>query len=370
MAAVMGILDNIFGRKKKNITPDKSSYELKNQDEMISHENHQISMSVEEQNISEKSKRHKEGNVLVSDGTAVSHGAKREDSLTDDVESTGTKLKAQEEKPSGGNGAKPSASSDSKVESKQERPISIAAPISVKADITHCEMDLSTFLDKGKEIHQGYFIAAMTDKYVVGNWDADNRSPEVICKSIVADKLLELRIFDQIPECVGDEIRDEKSTEGNRCGREYKLFRSDVSPQKKFICRTIIEGETGRTIDAFDEWQYLDIDTEISGRETTGMEAVVSKDCRKKKDGPKEGSLVTTTGGGAFDFPRILREETSMKKPGKPIATGHGSETANPDHARSIGQNARIGIRYYIGQYAETGQARVEEWRVIGFRND
>lgn len=95
---------------------------------------------------------------------------------------------------------------------------------------------------------------------------------------------------------------------------ENKLVRGDVSEAFRF--RSITDETDGR--DSFDEWQYLDID------ETAGV---------------IEGK-VHSTGGGEYHLPL---EST---------------------------KNARILIRYYLGRYEETRQARVEDWRVVGFQHD
>lgn len=96
---------------------------------------------------------------------------------------------------------------------------------------------------------------------------------------------------------------------------EMKLFRSDIS--KNFVSRTIDDSEHKQ--DYYDEWQYLDID-EKAGRDANGK--------------------VRTTGGGKYFLP-----------------------------VQDI-SDAMIKIRYYLGRYEETGQARVQDWRVVGFGND
>ena len=96
---------------------------------------------------------------------------------------------------------------------------------------------------------------------------------------------------------------------------EVKLSRSTIG--QAFSFRSIFdEGEEKDTRDHYDELQYLDID------ETVGKDA--------------EGK-VTTTGGGAFQLP------------------------VNNIH------DVKIRIRYYLGKYEETGQSRVEDWRVVEF---
>ena len=162
------------------------------------------------------------------------------------------------------------------------------------------------------ELADGYYLAAMTDQYLVGIWPPKDTA-------IDGEKLLELRIFNQ--------------------EMEYKLVRGDIS--RKFFLR-IIDERPGRPNceqrDFFEEWQYLDIDTSKGRRRGDGKTAA------KGGDHSEEEGTVTTTGGGSFYFPFE-----------KDVQPGH---------------NARVCIRYYLGKYEETGQARVEDWRVVGFRNE
>lgn len=93
---------------------------------------------------------------------------------------------------------------------------------------------------------------------------------------------------------------------------EYKLIRSDIG---KAFTERVIDDRTERR-DHFDELQYLDIDW------SRPLDA--------------EGR-VSTTGGGKFKLP--------IETKGR----------------------AKIKVRYYLGQYPETGQARIEDWRVAEF---
>ena len=94
---------------------------------------------------------------------------------------------------------------------------------------------------------------------------------------------------------------------------ECKLSRSDIG--KEFSFRRIYDDEENR--DSYDEWQFLDIDESIQ-RDDAGK--------------------VTATGGGKYKLPL----KSSM--------------------------NAKICIRYYLGRYVATGQARIEDWRVVEFK--
>ena len=95
---------------------------------------------------------------------------------------------------------------------------------------------------------------------------------------------------------------------------ENRLVRGDIS--ESFCFRRIDDRKDNR--DRYDEWQYLDID---------------------EKAVPQNG-YVRATGGGRYHLP--LRST----------------------------RNARVLIRCYLGRYEETGQARVEDWRVVGFQCD
>ena len=92
---------------------------------------------------------------------------------------------------------------------------------------------------------------------------------------------------------------------------EHKLFRPSIN--QSFIERQISDDENDK--DYYDEVQYLDIDT---------------------SKGMTDGKVIATTGGV------------------------YKSPVQNID-------NARVRIRYYLGKYEKTGQARVEDWRVVEF---
>ena len=94
---------------------------------------------------------------------------------------------------------------------------------------------------------------------------------------------------------------------------EMKLSRPDIG--SKFYFREIFdEGENKDERDHYDELQYLDID---------------------EKAGVTSDGKVTATGGGTYMLP-----VSNIK-------------------------DACIRIRYYFGKYSKTGQARVEDWRVV-----
>ena len=93
---------------------------------------------------------------------------------------------------------------------------------------------------------------------------------------------------------------------------ELKLSRGNIGSEFKY---RMLPNENTKDMDTFDEIQYLDIDDTVS-----------------LQDGK-----VQTTGGGQYNLP------LNNKK------------------------NAKIKIRYYVGKYETTGQARVEDWRVVEF---
>lgn len=94
---------------------------------------------------------------------------------------------------------------------------------------------------------------------------------------------------------------------------EHRLFRTGVG-DNEFYQRSIYDrGEKRDSRDYYDEVQFLDID---------------------EKKG-HEGGFVKTTGGGKYYLPlnRIV--------------------------------DAKIRIRYYLGEYEGSGQARIMDWRVV-----
>ena len=94
--------------------------------------------------------------------------------------------------------------------------------------------------------------------------------------------------------------------------KELKLSRSDIGrdfTQRKLPNSDLTDEES------YDEIQHLDIDEDKS---------------KKCPDG-----MVYTTGGGKYSLPL-----TNVK-------------------------NAKIRIRYYWGKYEKTGQAKIEDWRLV-----
>ena len=169
------------------------------------------------------------------------------------------------------------------------------------------------FLDICKrEIPDGFVVAALSDQYIVSKWPM-NKPLSKKDPFENESKIREIRIFN--------------------ARQENKLVRRGVSnpaeaedmASKAFLFRRIVDDDNLTEDAYYDEWQYLDIDVP------------------KGFDGDGK---VTTTGGGKFYYP--LDPEVD-------------AEGARPS------ENAKVGIRYYLGQYPETGQARVEDWRILGF---
>ena len=94
---------------------------------------------------------------------------------------------------------------------------------------------------------------------------------------------------------------------------EHRLFRTVIG-DNEFYQRSIYDfGEKRDSRDHYDEVQFLDID---------------------EKKG-HEGGFVKTTGGGRYYLP-----------------------------LNSI-VDAKIRIRYYLGEYESSGQARIMDWRIV-----
>lgn len=95
--------------------------------------------------------------------------------------------------------------------------------------------------------------------------------------------------------------------------KEHRLFRTGIG-EKEFYQRSIDDqGVYADQREYYDEEQFLDIDE--------------TKEC--------EGSYVRTTGGGKYKLPL------------------------------NNTKNAKIRIRYYVGKYESTGQARIMDWRAV-----
>ena len=186
------------------------------------------------------------------------------------------------------------------------------------------EMEIEDFFQEcNRRVKSGYYIASLTDEFLVGYWEAVEDVPisgtgrvpvqlraagfrtesgkDALRILENGGKVLEIRVFNE--------------------NRELKLVRSDIA--KPFAVRCIDDAPFGPSksydrnySDYYDEWQILDID------ETKGRDA---QEC------------VTATGGGKYFLPLASLP------------------------------NACVRIRHYLGKYGETGQARVEDWRVVGF---
>lgn len=153
-------------------------------------------------------------------------------------------------------------------------------------------IELSKFMEESKkEIQTGWFIAELSDEYIVDEISEMNSDEWGLSEK--ENKVLEIRAFNE--------------------KMEYKLFRTNIS--KEFAYRAIKDGEN--IAEHIDEEQFLDIDEARSMNLNNGN--------------------VVTTGGGLYHLP--LKNH----------------------------KNARIKVRYYLEKYAKTGQARVADWRLVGF---
>ncbi len=146
-------------------------------------------------------------------------------------------------------------------------------------------MNVNEFLQISSDM-TGYILASLTDEFIVDTWPMNKYALDG-----KEDKILEIRIFNT--------------------SKEERLFRSDIS--KDFIHRTA--DDIGK--DYFDEYQYLDIDTNLSSN--------------------LDGNIVMTTGGGIFNLPVSVKE------------------------------NAKIKIRYYLDRYNDTGHVKLSDWRLVDF---
>lgn len=161
-----------------------------------------------------------------------------------------------------------------------------------------------------------YLFAIFTDEIKCEKWPlAETKKNEIVNKKRL---LLELRIFN--------------------ADFEYKLLRGDMG-ETGFLFRYINDKERDNIkifpkltdseakllyTDFFDEYQYLDIDTDRPG---------MSK---------SEGLDVYATGGGLYHLP---------------------FENCNVEDLKF----AVLKVRHYVARYPKTGKAYVCDWRCLGF---
>lgn len=103
--------------------------------------------------------------------------------------------------------------------------------------------------------------------------------------------------------------------------QEVKLFRTGIGAKHTFRVRHMID-DAEHPEEMIEEVQLLDIDT------------------KKSKELFAQTGEVYTTGGGRYYLP--LKSMT----------------------------NAKIRIRHYLSRYEATGQARISDWRLVGFEGD
>lgn len=154
-----------------------------------------------------------------------------------------------------------------------------------------------------------YIYAAFTDKVILKHWLGHDWQQTAEEEGFVFDNMLECRIFNE--EC------------------EYRLARTALG--EEWRRRIKIDEKTNETQDDkdyFDEQQYFDIDDTKHGAGEYDANEMISN-CTE--------TAVFATGGGRYFIPVSL------------------SET----------KNVMLKIRNYINYYEETGQAYVEDWRLV-----
>lgn len=154
-----------------------------------------------------------------------------------------------------------------------------------------------------------YIYAAFTDKVILKHWLGHDWQQTAEEEGFVFDNMLECRIFNE--EC------------------EYRLARTALG--EEWRRRIKIDEKTNETHDDkdyFDEQQYFDIDDTKHGAGEYDANEMISN-CTE--------TAVFATGGGRYFIPVSL------------------SET----------KNVMLKIRNYINYYEETGQAYVEDWRLV-----
>lgn len=137
---------------------------------------------------------------------------------------------------------------------------------------------------------KGFVLAELTDRYIVDNWPLVH-TPEIL--DLQKNKILEIRVFNK--------------------EREVKLFRGDIG--RDFRMRILDESD--KSVEYYDEEQFLDIDTKRSEK--------IFKDTNE----------VYATGGGRYYLPLKSMDD------------------------------AKIVIRYHFGKYEDSGQARIKDWRAV-----
>jgi hypothetical protein len=151
----------------------------------------------------------------------------------------------------------------------------------------------------------------MAEKITVADFLKD--AVEKISSGFIIAALTDQYVVDKWPseERVKLENEGEKVLEIRIFDKESELKISRTEMGAELGCRVLSDADGGR--EYFDEVQYLDIDDKSIGA----------------------GDKVRATGGGEYNLPLTKKS------------------------------NAKIRIRYYLGKYEETGQARVEDWRIV-----
>lgn len=142
---------------------------------------------------------------------------------------------------------------------------------------------------------EGYAVIMLTDRFIVDRYPLSSENEGLLGNS-AEHKLLDIRVFNE--------------------SIEYRLFRSDVGKEFRFVCLSDENREF------FDDSHYLDIDEKRSAE--TFM-----------KDG-----TVRATGGGFYKLP---------------LEDYH---------------NVKVVIRNYVDYDEDSGQAYIESWRLTGFKTE
>lgn len=178
---------------------------------------------------------------------------------------------------------------------------------------------LEVYIEKTRTI-KGYIIAELTDSFVVDYWPF-RKYAQFDLKSL-GNKSLEIRIFNE--------------------SSEYKVHRADIG--HSFQMRNIID-------------EKVDVDGE---NQPTHVEAVFESLPAVPEDA---SSLEGKAEWDIFDEIQYLDIDSSKgSDQGTVISTGGGKYNLPVENIK----NPRIRIRHYIGKY-NSGQARVEDWRIVEF---
>ena len=153
---------------------------------------------------------------------------------------------------------------------------------------------IADFNEAVSSMKEGYIVAMSTDKFDVQCIDSENFE-----RSKLYQMALEIRIFHE--------------------SAEVKWFRTSID--KEWKCRVINDMQLKEDFEYWDEFQYLDIDTE-----------------KTRKMG--ESGIAYATGGGRYSLPIKKYDEAKVK------------------------------VRNYLSYEEDTSQLYVSDWRLVKFCNE